>query len=98
MSDLTVRKEKKTRTIFTFSQKFVLSNAPITRTFANSNYFHGPLEVRVIGIIYTVYIFTEKGGDFKSGMEIAAGYRISPAAYWNCRKDFGISLQNSPTA
>ena len=40
-----------TRTIFTFSQKFVLSNAPITRTFANSNYFHGPLEVRVIGII-----------------------------------------------
>ena len=45
------RKLSITRTIFTFSQKFVLSNAPITRTFANSNYFHGPLEVRVIGII-----------------------------------------------
>ena len=35
-------------------------------------------------------------GSFKKARRDSC--RISPAAYWNWRKDFGISLQKSPTA
>ena len=55
ISDRIEKKTLITRTIFTYLQKFELSNVSITRTFDNWNYFLGPLEVRVIRISSVFY-------------------------------------------